>query len=146
MLEIAGDLGLGDKPFAADRVLRMPGLNLLEGDAAMQLGVLSQVNFSQPSLRVPPKDLIPRSRALCRHRGFPQSRVAIRRAKLAMASLESSGKAAGFTREIAQRLIVLQVQRRTVLTPWLSFSCVHRRGAMHKRLGSVAELKHGYST
>ena len=64
MLQIAGNLRLGDKPIATDRVFRVPGLNLLERDPAMQLGVLGQEDLSQPPFGMSPENLIARCRLL----------------------------------------------------------------------------------
>jgi hypothetical protein len=48
MLEVAGNFGFGDEPLAANLVLGVLGLNLLECNAAMQLAVLGNVDFPQP--------------------------------------------------------------------------------------------------
>ena len=60
MFQVSRDLGFGNEPLAADRIARVTGLNFLESDAAMKLGILGQVNLPQPASSVRPQDLIAR--------------------------------------------------------------------------------------
>jgi hypothetical protein len=61
VLQVAGNLGLGDKPLAANPVSCVFRLNFFERDSAMQLAVLGKEDFAEPSLGVRPKHLITRS-------------------------------------------------------------------------------------
>src|SRR5581483_6763282 len=52
VVEAGGDLGLGEEPAAAGRVVGESGLDQLEGDVAVQLGVAGGVHLAEPALGV----------------------------------------------------------------------------------------------
>ena len=59
MLERAGDLGLGDEAFAAERIVGVLLDDLLERDLAVELAIKCQEDDPQPSSRMRPDDAEP---------------------------------------------------------------------------------------
>ena len=59
MLQSPGDLGLGDEPLAADRVVGVLLEDLLQRHLAVQLGIEGHEHLAQPAARVRPQHAEP---------------------------------------------------------------------------------------
>ena len=79
MFEVAGDLGLGDEPFSTVRIRRVHLLNLFEGHAAVQVGILRREDLSQAPGGVQPERLIAHAGAAIHHLGLLTAALSIHR-------------------------------------------------------------------